>query len=194
VWRWDQQEPFGDNLAEKNPSGLGAFEFPLRFPGQYFDNETGNSQNGFRDYASYVGRYIESDPIGLRGGLNTYSYVDSDSIRKTDPLGLSSLILPRPFVIPRPGTRSGPFDPSIPLVPEDPGGGGGGPGCKLIDGVFLGPDKDSPGRYLMLCTYQCPGYVTTIVRSEKNPKCIDYIWPPPPPLPGIARAGDSCTP
>src|SRR5713101_8255331 len=49
VWRWDQQEPFGVNVPDENPSGLGAFEFPLRFPGQYADRETGWSQNGFRD-------------------------------------------------------------------------------------------------------------------------------------------------
>src|SRR5438094_10235515 len=46
VWRWDQQEPFGVNVPDENPSGVGAFEFPLRFPGQYADRETGWSQNG----------------------------------------------------------------------------------------------------------------------------------------------------
>lgn len=35
VWRWDQAEPFGVNVPDENPLGLGAFEFPLRFPGQY---------------------------------------------------------------------------------------------------------------------------------------------------------------
>jgi hypothetical protein len=40
VWRWDQQEPFGNNVADENPNGLGAFDLPLRLPGQYFDKET----------------------------------------------------------------------------------------------------------------------------------------------------------
>src|SRR4029077_810746 len=40
VWRWDQSEPFGNDVANNNPSGVGAFDFPLRFPGQYFDRET----------------------------------------------------------------------------------------------------------------------------------------------------------
>ena len=40
VWRWDQQEPFGVNAPDENPSSLGVFEFPLRFPGQYADKET----------------------------------------------------------------------------------------------------------------------------------------------------------
>lgn len=37
VWRWDQQEPLGDSPPDENPSGLGVFEFPLGFPGQYFE-------------------------------------------------------------------------------------------------------------------------------------------------------------
>ncbi len=40
MWRWDQGEPFGNDVPNNNPSGAGAFEFPLRFPGQYFDRET----------------------------------------------------------------------------------------------------------------------------------------------------------
>ena len=185
-WKWEQQEPFGVNVPDENPSALGAFEFPARFPGQYADKETTLAYNYFRDYDPAVGRYLEPDPIGLRGGSNIFAYVTNDPLSRADPFGLSSLVLPRPFVLPRPG--SGIIDPTIPLVPEDSGGGGGGLGCKLIDGVLLGADSKSPGRYLLVCTYQCPDYVTTIVRSEKNPKCIDYIWPPPPPLPGIAKS------
>src|SRR4030095_2024108 len=70
VWRWDQQEPFGNNVADENPSGLGAFELPLRLPGQYFDRETNLHYNYFRDYDPGIGRYAESDPIGLVAGLN----------------------------------------------------------------------------------------------------------------------------
>jgi RHS repeat-associated protein len=75
VWRWDQQEPFGVNVPDENPGGLGAFELPLRLPGQYFDKETNLHYNYFRGYDPAIGRYSESDPIGLRGGLNTYVYV-----------------------------------------------------------------------------------------------------------------------
>src|SRR3954471_1562131 len=63
VWRWDQQEPFGVNVADENPSGLGAYEFPLRFPGQYADIETGLAYNLARDYDPGIARYVESDPL-----------------------------------------------------------------------------------------------------------------------------------
>jgi len=60
----------------------------LRFPGQYYQAETGLSQNYFRDYDPAVGRYLESDPIGLKGGINTYAYVADDPTMLVDPFGL----------------------------------------------------------------------------------------------------------
>ena len=90
VWRWDQQEPFGVNVPDENPSSLGMFEFPLRFPGQYADKETNLYYNYFRDYDSVTGRYFESDPIGLQGGLNTFAYATSSPLAFTDEFGLES--------------------------------------------------------------------------------------------------------
>jgi RHS repeat-associated protein len=88
VWRWDQGEPFGSDVPNNNPSGAGAFEFNLRFPGQHFDRETNLVYNTARDYDSTIGRYIESDPIGLDGGLNPFLYVKADPLAFQDPLGL----------------------------------------------------------------------------------------------------------
>src|SRR6267378_3301010 len=88
VWRWDQAEPFGVNPPDENPFELGAFEFPLRFAGQYADRETGWSQNGFRDYVGDTGGYGQSDPIGLKGGLNTYAYVKGNPLSFVDANGL----------------------------------------------------------------------------------------------------------
>jgi RHS repeat-associated protein len=59
----------------------------VRFPGQYFDEETGLNYNVNRDYDSATGRYIESDPLGLRAGLSTYAYVGGDPIERMDPFG-----------------------------------------------------------------------------------------------------------
>jgi RHS repeat-associated protein len=56
-------------MANENPSALGTFTCNLRFPGQYFDKETNLHYNYYRDYSPEIGRYIESDPIGLAGGV-----------------------------------------------------------------------------------------------------------------------------
>ena len=87
VWKWDS-DPFGTTQANENPSGLGAFVYNLRFPGQYFDAETSLHYNYFRDYDPTVGRYVQSDPIGLGGGINTYNYVRNRPSMATDSTGL----------------------------------------------------------------------------------------------------------
>jgi RHS repeat-associated protein len=91
VWRWDQQEPFGNNLPDENPSELGTFVLPMRLPGQYFDMETNLHYNYFRDYDPGIGRYEQSDPVGLRAGLNTYAYVVGSPLLLVDPRGLAGL-------------------------------------------------------------------------------------------------------
>jgi RHS repeat-associated protein len=91
IWQWDA-DPFGVTLANADPDGDGVkFVYNLRFPGQYFDSETRLHYNYFRDYNPRTGRYIESDPIGLAGGLNTYGYVGGNPVSFVDPLGLVNI-------------------------------------------------------------------------------------------------------
>jgi RHS repeat-associated protein len=91
VWRWDS-DPFGVGDADTDPDGDSVEHVVLlRFPGQYFDHETGLHYNYFRDYDPSTGRYLQSDPIGLSGGLNPYGYADSNPVNLIDPNGLVAI-------------------------------------------------------------------------------------------------------
>jgi len=82
VWEW-KSDAFGVGRTS------GPLALNLRFPGQYYDAETGLHYNYFRNYDPVIGRYLESDPIGLNGGLNTYGYVEGNPISYIDPYGLA---------------------------------------------------------------------------------------------------------
>ncbi|MBT3022141.1 MAG: hypothetical protein KUF77_04495 [Candidatus Thiodiazotropha sp. (ex Lucina aurantia)] len=102
---WDaERKPFGERLVT-----TAQIEMPLGFPGQYFDEETGNYYNYFRDYDPTTGRYLQSDPIGLEGGLNTFAYVGGNPILYSDPSGLKTYQCRKPLdAMGGTGTRSGP--------------------------------------------------------------------------------------
>jgi len=76
VVKWSADyKPFGEAI-----NITGTITNNLRFPGQYYDVETGTHYNYFRDYNPVIGRYIEADPIGLMGGINLFRYVGNNPI------------------------------------------------------------------------------------------------------------------
>jgi RHS repeat-associated protein len=94
VWEWDPT-PFGETAPNENPQNSALpttqFRYNLRFPGQFYDAETSKHYNYFRDYDSSTGRYVESDPIGLKSGPSTFGYSLQAPIRNRDLFGLFSV-------------------------------------------------------------------------------------------------------
>ncbi len=98
VWRWCLNQAsetgsnaFGAQRDDKDPDGNSVtVNFRLRFPGQLYDDATGLHHNYFRDYEPGTGRCVESDPIGLEGGLSSFGYGSQSPLRFIDHLGLSA--------------------------------------------------------------------------------------------------------
>jgi len=103
IWEWSSKsEVFGNQTPNADPDGDGvAFELALRFPGQQATGASGMFYNYQREYDPAVGRYSQSDPIGLVGGLTTYGYVDGNPLSWTDAEGLKGA---------KPGSRFGRHD------------------------------------------------------------------------------------
>ena len=78
------REAFGETKVDT----ASTITMNLRFAGQYYDEESGLHQNYFRDYRPRTGRYVQSDPIGLAGGVNTYAYGYGSPLSNSDPEGL----------------------------------------------------------------------------------------------------------
>ena len=172
VWRWDQQEPFGVSPADENPSGLGVFKSPLRHPGQYDDSETGLSYNYFRDcYDPATGRYCQFDPIGLRGGINGYLYVEASPLLLTDPRGL------QPVVPVNPGLLFPPAGGGVPSPlgkPKDDGSMGG----LFPPGTFSqseGGGKDDPTPQSIIQGAKVPPYpgLTNLAECTKGSTMVE---------------------
>lgn len=88
VWKWEP-DAFGTTPPNQDPDGnWGTQIINLRFPGQYFDQESGLHYNFRRYYDPQLGRYLSPDPVGLAGGRNLYAYVNNQPTMFTDPEGL----------------------------------------------------------------------------------------------------------
>ena len=84
VWKADYK-PFGEITLT-----TAAVENNFRFPGQFYDAETGLHYNWHRYYDAGTGRYLMSDPVGLEGGMNLYVYVLNNPVNMKDSSGLFS--------------------------------------------------------------------------------------------------------
>ncbi len=151
VWRWDNNDPFGANIPDDDANNTGNhFTFNPRFPGQYADRETGIHYNFYRDYDPNIGRYIQSDPIGLVGGsFSTYLYVEADPLGSIDLLGLCKIEV---RFKPIPGGKAfGIYHAYI--VTTDPGGSQnyfrGGPDVQPnVSSPFFGKITTESGPYV----------------------------------------------
>ena len=123
VWQVDYR-PFGETTIS-----VASVENNLRFPGQYFDAESGLHYNYFRDYDPSLGRYIQSDPIGLQGGINTYGYAYQNPVMYTDPNGLN----------PAAGCLAGAWGGPVGF------GVGAGIGTAIAGGIALAAILSTPG-------------------------------------------------
>uniref|UniRef100_UPI003F4C5815 DUF6531 domain-containing protein n=1 Tax=Xanthomonas cannabis TaxID=1885674 RepID=UPI003F4C5815 len=95
VWNWSiKGEAFGNTApsTDADQDGTG-FALDMRFPGQRYDSLSGLNQNYFRDYDAATGRYSTSDPVGLLGGVSTYSYVKGSPFFSSDLLGLDTALI-----------------------------------------------------------------------------------------------------
>ncbi len=113
VWKWELKgEAFGNTVPNQNPDADGSqFVFRMRFPGQRYDATSGLNYNYFRDYDAVTGRYVESDPVGHLGGINTYAYALSNPLMWFDQNGQAAGTVAQPQ--PYPGSRAPTYGPRL---------------------------------------------------------------------------------
>lgn len=146
-------------------------------PGQYFDAETGQHYNYFRDYQPGSGRYSQSDPIGLNGDINTYGYALSNPIMRLDLNGLQAQPRPTPPQLPSPtpSERFPNLPPSNdPVFKPDRTPGTSGAASSAVRACVSNP----LACVLVLCAF--PSSTSACDTVERTPQCDDQDKPCPP--------------
>ena len=157
IWEWSSKsEVFGNQAPNSDPDGDGvAFELALRFPGQQATDASGLFYNYQREYDPAVGRYSQSDPIGLEGGISTYWYAEASPVLKYDSLGLNPAlrgVKPSPY-LPVP---SGAVDPDYPGLGSEPMGPVIYPGQVALDALVLFVTSTQPWEILTVLAKALP--------------------------------------
>ena len=182
-------DPFGQATVDEDVDGNGnPVALPVRFPGQYYDQETGLHYNWHRYYDPATGRYIISDPIGLGGGdLNLYSYVFQNPVNGADPTGeacgtglcvggglLARQLLKR-LLKPKPNPQPVPSPPVIPPSPI-PDQGTPVPPPLPMDGIGDGSsdmDGANPKDVRRACFISCEAiWKAWSISCKGNSQCL----------------------
>ncbi|MFC5740234.1 RHS repeat domain-containing protein [Dyella tabacisoli] len=128
LWQWSYA---GNPFGEQQPTSVSGYVFNLRFPGQYHDAESGLKSNRYRYFESARGGYSQSDPVGLGGGLNTYTY------GYANPLGLRHSMSTYAYVDDNPLVAFDPDGKAKVLDPDTPVGGSSTIVCDGLGGISV---------------------------------------------------------
>ncbi|MES9976471.1 MAG: RHS repeat-associated core domain-containing protein [Candidatus Thiodiazotropha sp.] len=173
IWQAHFQ-PFGEVEELTDVDGDGeVYTFNLRYPGQYHDRESGYYYNYFRDYDPATGRYVQSDPVGLDGGLNTYSYVGNNPLIRIDQAGLDwiySQSTGNLFYQPLTNQGGGPPAPVASGGYSGNGAGYNNPSMQNVPNV--GPIPQ--GSWTIGTPYNSPNVGPSAIPLTPNPGTNDY--------------------
>lgn len=196
IWEWSSKsEVFGNQTPNSDPDGDGvAFELALRFPGQQATDASGLFYNYQREYDPAVGRYSQSDPIGLEGGINTFSYAGASPLVTEDRYGLQAYT---PGTMPPQNIPGGPWSPAPGQPPGTfygPKNGGQRMTCRYVpDAKNGGPQTATNGAYWKTKAPNTPwqrysqtGQPLTPTQAHPGKSNAPPVWIPPLSATGIA--------
>ena len=159
--------------------------FNIRFPGQYYDAETGLHYNRYRYYDPSIGRYISADPIGQAGGVNLYTYVLNDPVNWMDPFGLDRLISPRP---------GGPGGPVITFNNDDPNGASPNQPVTDATAAMVESAVVNSGVSSVNINSTTGGHASNPDSRHNQKKAVDINSVNGKPVPNAGKGSDPCDP